>query len=348
MKTKYHFVKKEKKKNVYVEDKKINNLAKKKLSEIYKKSKDIVPERYLNNWDDVKLFHPSGNIEKAEALIIDLEEGAYSLKNKINHLTGKEWTKFTKSWFIFNAINSDLKEEREILNKFKLNPAEHPATFSPTMINEFVNFFTKPKDLVFDPFCGIGTTLVACDRSKRKGIGIELNKKYVDITKFRTKQKIIHGDASNLKEILKENKIKNINFSITSPPYWNVLNRSTGDFEIKRKKKNLDVNYSSEVIDFGNIENYDDFVNSVYLLYRDLYPFLKINSYIVIIVKNLKKKGINYPLAWDLAKKLSDLYTFKDEKIWCQDKMALAPFGYPFAWTSNIHHHYCLIFRKEK
>ena len=34
---------------------------------------------------------------------IDLgERGRYNKKNKLNDLTGKEWIKFTKSWFIHN------------------------------------------------------------------------------------------------------------------------------------------------------------------------------------------------------------------------------------------------------
>ena len=345
---KCYFVKKDRKKYIEETDVQKNKEANLKLTQILKNNKKLIPNRYLKNWNEVKLFHPAGDVTKADAIILNLEDGAYSLRNKINHLTGKEWTKFTKSWFIFNAIQSDLKEEKTILDKFNLNPAEHPATFSPTMIDNFIQFFTKPKELVFDPFCGIGTTLVACDRSNRKGLGIELNKKYTDISKFRTKQKIINGDSSQLKTIFKKEKIKNIDFTITSPPYWNVLNRSTGNFEKKRKEKRYDIRYSNESIDFGNINVYEDFIESLYLLYKDLNPFLRKNAYIVIIVKNLKKSGVNYPLAWDLAKRLSDIFTFKDEKIWCQDKMPLSPFGYPFSWTSNIHHHYCLIFRKEK
>ena len=39
------------------------------------------------------LKEASGDLEKANAIILDPSDGAYSLKNKINHLTGKEWTK---------------------------------------------------------------------------------------------------------------------------------------------------------------------------------------------------------------------------------------------------------------
>ena len=90
------------------------------------------------------------------------------------------------------------------------------------------------------------------------------------------------------------------------------------------------------------------FLERVSGVYIQIYDFLKNNSYLVVIVKNLKKEGKHYPLAWDLAGVLSKKYVLKDEKIWCQDKIGLAPFGYPFSWTSNIVHHYCLIFRKEE
>ena len=61
----------------------------------------------------------------------------------------------------------------------------------------------------------------------------------------------------------------------------------------------------------------------------------------------IKKGGKFYPLAWDIAKLLSHKYELKDEKIWIQDKVGLAPYGYPYSWTANILHHYCIILRKE-
>ncbi|MEJ2600596.1 MAG: hypothetical protein P8Z00_19840, partial [Anaerolineales bacterium] len=70
-------------------------------------------------------------------------------------------------------------------------------------------------------------------------------------------------------------------------------------------------------------------------------------AYMTIIVKNIKKGGKIYPLAWDLAKRLGQTYTLKDEKIWCQDDIRLAPYGMGNAWVSNTFHHYCLQFRNE-
>lgn len=346
MNEKILFYKREKRKVIPVKLNK-NELikVKNKIDQILKEKKKVIPKLFLKNLDKISLYHPVGNISKAEALMIDPNDGAFSTSNKLNELTGKEWTKFTSSWFVFNALRKDIKEEQEITSKFKLNADEHPATFSPTMISQFISFFTKSGQSVIDPFAGIGTTLVACERTKRKGIGIELNKKYFKIAKLRTKNKIINGNSSEIDKILLENKIKNIDFCITSPPYWNVLNRSTGDFENKRKAKKLDINYSNKIKDLGNVDDYNKFIDELVNIFLKLKKFLKKDAYLVVILKNVKKGGKNYPLAWDFAKRMSDFYTLKDEKIWCQDKVGLAPFGYPYAYTTNIHHHYCLVFR---
>ena len=344
-----YFYKSEKRQIVPIEDPQVESAAKIKLAEI--KCSEIfnsLPEKFKANWSDVALYHPGGDISKVDALVLDPLNGAYSLSNKINHLTGKEWTKFIKSWFIFDALMSDIKEEKEITQVAGLNSEDHPATYSPTMMSEFIKFFTKEGNTVLDPFNGIGSTLVGCDRTGRNGVGIELNEKYYEITKLRTKQKVIHGSSENLFDLLKKNNIKSVDFSISSPPYWNILQRSTGNFEKKRAEKNLDVQYSNKEVDIGNINSYDEFVDRLAAIYFQIYEVLKVGGYLVVIVKNVKKQGVNYPLAWDLAKKLSEKFALKDEKIWCQDKVGLAPFGYPFAYTSNIVHHYCLIFRKEK
>lgn len=339
---KYYFYYKDKKQVSPVIDENKNKQAKKKLAEFLKTKKHLIPEVFLERWNEVALYNPGGNVDNANAILIDPEEGAYDLSNPLNELTGKEWVKFTCSWFIFNALQKDLKEEREI----SPDTQDHPATYSPTMIEDFVKFFTKKGENVLDPFCGIGSTLVACKRTGRIGYGIELNKKYYELTLKRTpefKKNIFNENAENIKKL----NLPKIAFSISSPPYWNVLNRSTKDFRTKRTKNGFDVNYSEHKEDLGNVEDYEVFLDRVAKIYFDIYDLLKVGGYLVVIVKNVKKEGTMYPLAWDLARILSKKYQLKDEKIWIQDKVGLAPYGYPAAWASNIIHHYCLIFQKK-
>lgn len=83
------------------------------------------------------------------------------------------------------------------------------------------------------------------------------------------------------------------------------------------------------------------------MIYMKVHDFLKPGGYLTVMVKNVKKKGKIYPLAWDIAKRLSEFFLLKDEKIWCQDNTRLAPYGYGRSWVSNTVHHYCLNFRKD-
>lgn len=327
---------------VPVKDEKKNKEAKVKIEELFKEFEEKLPKEFRENKDKLKLYNPKGNLKEARALILNIEDGAYDVRNKLNCMTGKEWTKFTCSWFIFNALPSDLKEERSL----KLDAEEHPATYSPTMVSEFIKYFTKEGDNVIDPFSGIGSTLVACKRTGRNGFGIELNPKYYEIIKERVpefEKNIFNDDCRNIDKL----NLPEINYSISSPPYWDVLNRSTDGFKKQREEKGLDFKYSESLKDLGNISDYNEFLEEVCSVYLKLYDKLAKGAYITIIVKNIKKGGRMYPLAWDMARILGEKYVLKDEKIWIQDKIGLSPYGYPNSWASNILHHYCLILRKE-
>ena len=44
---------------------------------------------------------------------------------------------------------------------------------------------SKEGDVVLDPFCGSGTTLIVAKKIRRKYLGIELNQKYIEISQKR-------------------------------------------------------------------------------------------------------------------------------------------------------------------
>lgn len=336
------FMHKEKKKIVPFPDESQDEAAKFRLEWLFENFDANIPSEYKTNRDKVALYNPGGFPEKAFGLVLDSELGSFDCRNSLNDLTGKSWVKFSSSWFIFNAIPSDLAEERNISASF----AEHPATYSPTMIEDFIRFFTKEGMTVLDPFVGVGSTLVAAKRNQRFGIGIELNPKYAELAKLRIGRDeglVITGSSEDIREM----ELPAIDFSISSPPYWDVLNRSTKDFQATREEKNLDTRYSESAADMGNVEDYEEFLRRTAGIYRGVYDRLKIGGYMVVIIKNVKKSGHFYPLAWDLSREISKFAALRDEKIWIQDKVALAPYGYPHSWTSNIIHHYCLIFQKQ-
>jgi DNA modification methylase len=270
------------------------------------------------------------------------------MRNKLNDLDSKTWLKFQKSWFIHNPP----PRKKDVI--------VHPAKFPETMAQEFVEFFTKRGETVLDPMAGTGSTLVAALRAGRNSYGIELNPKYAEIAREIIGQEkailtaimdiesltaeIITGDA--LKAV--EYNIPLIDYVLTSPPYWDMLHAKGAATQKKRRESNaLDVVYSEDPNDLGNVHEYDDFLARLVTIYAGLKPLLREKAYLTIIVKNVKKGGKIYPLAWDIARELGKVYTLKDEKIWMQDNQRLAPFGLGSAWVSNTFHHYCLQFRND-
>ncbi len=268
------------------------------------------------------------------------------MPNKLNDLNPKSWLKFQKSWFVHNPP----PRKRGVL--------VHPAKFPETLAREFIEFFTKRGETVLDPMAGTGSTLVAALRSGRNSFGIELNPRYAEIARHilederrelgkatqELKSEIFLGDASAIAGY----PIPPIDYALTSPPYWDMLHaRGAGTQKKRRASAELDVFYSDDPNDLGNIHDYDKFLEKLTSIYAGLKPLLRPRAYLSIIVKNVKKGGRIYPLAWDLARELGRVYTLKDEKIWCQDNQPLAPFGLGSAWVSNTFHHYCLQFRNE-
>lgn len=71
---------------------------------------------------------------------------------------------------------------------------KHPTQKPEEIIRRAVIASSNVGDLVFDPFCGSGTTGVICKTLNRKFVGIDNNSEYLDIAKKR--MSAIKGNAS--------------------------------------------------------------------------------------------------------------------------------------------------------
>jgi DNA modification methylase len=266
--------------------------------------------------------------------------------NRLNDLDSKSWLKFQKSWFVHNPP----ARKRGVLT--------HPAKFPETLAQEFVEFFTKKGDTVLDPMAGTGSTLIGALRSGRNSYGMELNPRYAEVAERMIgeervalgaraeglKAEIVCGDASRIEQ----HSLPGIDYVLTSPPYWDMLHaKGAGSQKARRSSADLDVVYSEDPRDVGNIHDYEAFLGRLVAIYAGLRPLLRARAYLTIIVKNVKKGGRIYPLAWDIGRELGKIYSLKDERLWCQDNQRLSPYGLGSAWVSNTFHHYCLQFRND-
>ncbi|TFG32066.1 site-specific DNA-methyltransferase [Candidatus Thorarchaeota archaeon] len=270
-------------------------------------------------------------------------------ENTLNDLDGKEWIQATKSWFIINPRSRTLEQ------------LEHPAKFPEELVKRFLSFFTKSGSWILDPFAGVGSTLIACKETARNAVGVELNPdfvrtgcKYIDDLEGNSQHYLLTGDAHDALSLI-ERKFKDnppkFDYLITSPPYWDMLRKSRGGSDSvhkDREEKGLRQHYSESVRDLGNIEDYDEYIEKLAKILRDLKPLLKKDAYLTIIVQNMRDvDGTMRPIAWDLARRLSQDYNLQQEFIWCQDNKKLGIWGYPTTYVSNVHHHYCLVFQNR-
>ena len=270
-------------------------------------------------------------------------------KNTLNNLDAKSWVKATKSWFVINPRS----RSREQMS--------HPAKYPEELVQRFVTYFTKEDAWVFDPFAGVGSTLVACRESGRNAIGIELSKEFVDIGQVglqkapgNGQQVLLQGDSSNSRKLISNHFNGNaplFDYVITSPPYWNMLRKSRGgnkSVHKRREEQGLKQHYGELENDLGNIEVYEEYIEGMARIMAGLNPLLSEKAYITLVVQNMRDvDGILRPIAWDLARELSKEYDLRQEMIWCQDNNQLGCWGYPTTYVSNVHHHYCIILQKK-
>jgi DNA modification methylase len=94
-------------------------------------------------------------------------------RNQLNELSGEEWLYFTKSVWT-TAYPSELGHARR---------RAHGANKPPRLMARLIEFFTKPGELVLDPFAGVGGTLLgaAIARGPRRALGFELAPRWAEV-----------------------------------------------------------------------------------------------------------------------------------------------------------------------
>jgi DNA modification methylase len=239
-------------------------------------------------------------------LFLKLSEKSYTSFVKKNN---SNKSRLTKSWFVMPYQLKDIPIKGD-------TDARYPESF----VKIFLEEFTDEGDIILDPFAGYGTTLIVAQRMKRVGIGIEYEKKKCAYIQKNLKEPsiVIHGDSRKLSTY----EIPKCDFSITSPPYMRSHD----------KENPLTSNTKS-----GEYKEYLQQMKNVYMQVKQI---MKRNALIVLEVSNTyDNKHQMTPLAWDMAKILSEVLYFENEIIFCHKN------GESF--SSKVNHSYCLLFRNK-
>lgn len=269
--------------------------------------------------------------------------------NNLNDLTAKEWIAETVSVWSQKGLGASHPDAQ--IEKL------HPAPFSYQDVSRLIRFFSKQGETVLDPFVGVGSTLKAAALDGRRGIGIELEPSFAKLARKRLKtevptdagacleQEVITGDAFAVLPTIAKESIKLI---VTSPPYWNILNKQDHKVKQERLDKGLVSKYSESKKDLGNIADYDAFVEKLSEVFTLCHPLLLPGGHLCIVVGDFREKSRYHMFHADLANSLEQRgYILKGITILYQRHKRIFPYGYPYSYVPNLHHQYILILQKR-
>ena len=305
--------------------------------------------------------------------------GTLDERNTLNDLTGREWIYFLNSIELIEDDSellkgkniNDLSMEEWTAHQSPLIDTcyptsgehshahhirkQHPSPKPPELLKRLIEFFTKKNGWVFDPFVGVGGTLLACSMAGRHGVGVDLSQDYLDLYRKASEslnlepQAVYRGDARRLGEIFNEKDFQ-FDLVLTDPPYGNMLSRKRTGERKKRTGDDSPTPFTSDDGDLGNM-GADRFYEGLKSIIIQSMAFLKVKGYVLVFCKDLQPTAEHHNLIHaDVVNALVQIpnLRFRGYKIWYDKSMNLYPFGYPYAYVSNQMHQFILIFRKEE
>jgi len=285
----------------------------------------------------------------------EIEELKHNKESKerektFNGLTAHEWALYTQS--VFALQNVSARSELRL---------KHGATYPKELTDRLIKMYSHEEDLVFDPFAGIGTTLMSAMNLNRRGIGIELSQEFFQYA-IRYLQldnemiidrdiKIYNDDCRNLGKYVDDESVQ---ATITSPPYANFIHKV-----LKRRSKNKDPNksltykhltvrkYTDLPEDFGNL-SYNEFIIDIKQLLEKIYKKTKKYGYSVWVVRDFRENGSYVNFHTDLAEAGKQAgFKWIDLVVWDQSNSSATIVGYPRTFYTNMRLSYIVVLRKE-
>ena len=89
---------------------------------------------------------------------------------------------------IWDVVKQDWEDEVWDIPNVKANhpeKTEHPCQFPVELVQRCVLALTQPEGVVLDPYCGVGSTIIAALQHGRKAIAAEQDSRYIAITRER-------------------------------------------------------------------------------------------------------------------------------------------------------------------
>ena len=184
---------------------------------------------------------------------------------------------------------------------------EHPGKMLPDLARRIVENYSDPGDLVVDPMCGIGTTLVEGAAVGRRCVGVELEARWAALARSNLDRVVdpenrsladVHvGDARGLPDLLPE-IAGSVDLVATSPPY--ACDAGTIDKAAwlagRRLCEKATLNYSTRRANLGHARG-AAYMVQMREVYEACFDVLRPGGLLVTVTKNTRRGGRLFDLA---------------------------------------------------
>jgi DNA modification methylase len=246
---------------------------------------------------------------------------------------------------------------------------------------KLIEFFTKPGELVLDPFAGVGGTLLGASicRSPRRALGFEIEPRWETVYRSVVADSLAqhNGDASLLAdlgssdpggprhfdpegakfvvgdavELLAGLDEASIDFVATDPPYNMQLKLTMAGGRLAEQFANRRTDYAmvtADPADLANSATYEEYLDRMETVLGGLRRVLRPKRYATIIVRDAYQDGRYRFTGADLAARAERVgFVTKGDLVWYQAGSRLRPYGYPRGFVPNIVHQHILVLRAE-
>lgn len=284
-------------------------------------------------------------ISMSEITQKDYEEFS-NIYNEVN--VGNEKIKLHRVWDVSNLSPSeDYRLEDTTFwsfperGRWATHTSNYRGNWSPYIPRNLILKYTKVGDLILDQMIGSGTTLVECKLLNRNGIGVDINRDAIMITRdrlnFSIEQKkekhnpilkTYAGDARNLDKIDSEC----VDLIATHPPYAKIISYTRTGIE-------------------GDLSgmSISKYIEEMRKVAEECIRVLKPNKYCAILIGDTRSSRHYIPIAFRVMQQFLDVgFVLKEDIIKRQWKMKITR----ERWKGRnkdfylISHEHLFIFRK--
>ncbi|MGH9284663.1 MAG: TRM11 family SAM-dependent methyltransferase [Acidimicrobiales bacterium] len=177
----------------------------------------------------------------------------------------------------------------------------HPGKMLPALARRIIETYSTPGQLVVDPMCGIGTTLVEGAELGRRCLGVDIEERWATLARAnldhalppeqRPLAEVRLGDARRLSELLAD-VAGTVDLIATSPPYACAV--GTVDKSAWLAGRSLcdraSLNYSADRANIGYARD-EAYLEEMAEVYAACHAVLRPGGLLVTVTKNLRRKG---------------------------------------------------------